>query len=106
MEVGCLGSFLLDNKYNVLTAILVICFVGPGLEQTIAAQDNLRIVSGLRPKISTAYLSTFKLFLAFVVFMKLDPPYSLDTIVLYLEYITQNYLKICSLRNHVTVLKH
>ena len=30
----------------------------------------------------------------------------MDTIVLYLEYLAQNSLKSCSLRNHISVLKH
>ena len=52
---------------ELVTAIIVICFVGQGLAQTLAAQANLRIASIVRPKTSTAYLSTSKLFLAFVV---------------------------------------
>ena len=38
--------------------------------------------------------------------MDLQLPASMDTITLYLEYLAQNKLKSCSLRNHVSVLKH
>ena len=38
--------------------------------------------------------------------MGLTPPYSIDTIVLYLEFLAQKNFKACSLRNNVSVLKH
>ena len=81
-------------------------FVGIGIVKALASQANLRITSGLRPRTYTAYLAMFKHFLALVVFMRLHPPHSLDTIFLYLEYIAQNHLKLCSLCNQVSVLKH
>ena len=72
----------------------------------MASQADARITAGLRPRTSSAYLATFKLFLAFVIFMDLQLPATMDTIVLYLEYLAQNSLKSCSLRNHISVLKH
>ena len=38
--------------------------------------------------------------------MRLSPPYSMDTIVLYLEFLAQKNFKACPLRNNVAVLKH
>ena len=72
----------------------------------LAGQAHKRIEAGLRPRTSAAYTATFKLFLAFVIYMGLTPPYSIDTIVLYLEFLAQKNFKACSLRNNVSVLKH
>ena len=74
--------------------------------RTLADQAQRRIEAALRPRTSSAYTATFKLFLAFVVYMGLSPPYSMDTIVLYLEFLAQKNFKACSLRNNVAVLKH
>ena len=64
------------------------------------------IAAGLRPRTATFYLMTFKLFLAFMVYMNITVPYAPRTIIVYLEYVAQNNFKIASLRNHVSVLKH
>ena len=81
---------------------------------------HFRVTSGSNPSISgyqkdsrgiattylASYTATFKLFLAFVIYCGLPSPSHMDTIVLYLEYLAQNNLKACSLRNHIAVLKH
>ena len=72
----------------------------------LAHQTVRRIAAGLRPRTAASYLATFKLFLAFVVYMDIAVSYLTKTIVVYLEFLAQNNLKCCSLRNHVSVLKH
>ena len=74
--------------------------------EQLADQANERMAAGLRPRTATAYLMTFKLFLAFMVYMNIAIPHAPRTVIVYLEYIAQNNLKIASLRNHVSVLKH
>ena len=64
------------------------------------------MASGLCPCTLASYTTTFKLFLAFVIYCDLSSPYHMDTVVLYLKYLIQNNLKACSLHNHVAVLKH
>ena len=76
------------------------------LLRTLASQATKRIAEGLRPRTLASYTATFKLFLAFVIYCGLPSPSHMDTIVLYLEYLAQNNLKACSLRNHIAVLKH
>ena len=76
------------------------------LLRTLASQATKRIAEGLRPCTLASYTATFKLFLAFVIYCGLPSPSHMDTIVLYLEYLAQNNLKACSLRNHIAVLKH
>ena len=72
------------------------------MEQLVDQADK-RIAAGLRPRTATAYLMTFKLFLAFMVYMNIAIPHTPRTVIVYLA---QNNIKIASLRNHVSVLKH
>ena len=78
----------------------------PVNELSMADQAHKRIEAGLRPRTSRAYTATFKLFLAFVVYMGLSPPYSMNSIVLYLEFLAQKNFKASSLRNSISVIKH
>ena len=73
---------------------------------TLADQAHKRIEAGLRPRTSKAYTATFKIFLAFVMYMGLSPSYNMNSIVLYLEFLAQKNFKACSLRNSISVLKH
>ena len=77
----------------------------PLMEQ-LADQADKRIAAGLRPRTATSYLMTFKLFLAFMVYMNITVPYAPRTVIVYLEYIAENNLKIASLHNHVSVLHY
>ena len=44
--------------------------------------------------------------MAFVVYMNLIQPFTEGVILSYLEYLSQNGLRSCSLRNHLSMLKH
>ena len=88
-----------------ITAVQIL-LSGSSAVQALSNQAQRRMASGLRPRTLASYAATFNLYLAFVVYMELQSPRTLDTIVLYLEYVAQRGLKACSLRNHVAVLKH
>ena len=74
--------------------------------RSLADQTHRRIESGLPARTCTAYTVTFKLFLVFLVYIRLSPLYTMDTIVLFLEFLAQKNLNTFSLRNNVSVLKH
>ena len=87
--------------------LLLVYFVSESpVVRTLASQVTKRITNGLRPSTLASYTATFKLFLAFVIYCGLSSICHMDTVVLYLEYLAQNNLKACSLRNHIAVLKH
>ena len=52
------------------------------------------------------YWMTFQQFLAFVILMNLRTPFIESMILLYLEFLVQTGLKSCSIRNHVSILRH
>ena len=64
------------------------------------------IAGGLRPKTLASYMASFKLFLSVMVYMGLNQPASLQTVVIYFEYLAQNNIRASSMRNHLSVLKH
>ena len=51
-------------------------------------------------------MAAFRQFVAFVIVMGLNIPYGEVVVILYLEYLVQQGLKCCSIRNLVSVLKH
>ena len=87
------------------SAASLIVVDSPLMEQ-LADQADKRIAAGLRPRTTTSYLMTIKLFLAFMVYINITVPHTPRMIIVYLEYIAKNNLKIASLRNYVSVLKH
>ena len=68
-------------------------------------QANDRVHTALRPRTSAAYLSKFKLFLAFVVWYQF-PIHALDTILAFFEFLVQNGTRTHSLTSYVSVLRH
>ena len=97
--------YILRCQFNRILLPVFLIVDSPVMQQ-LADQADKRIATGLRPRTATAYLMTFKLFLAFMVYMNITIPHAPRTIIVYLEYIAQNNLKIASLSNHVSVLKH
>ena len=61
------------------------------------------ITGGLQPMTLASYAAPFKLFLSV---MGLHHPAKLQTVVIYFEYLAQNNRHACSMRNHLSVLKH
>ena len=64
------------------------------------------IAGGLRPRTLASYAASFKLFLSVMFYMGLHQPANLQTMVIYFEYLAQNNIRACSMRNHLSVLKH
>ena len=62
----------------------------------------------LHPRTSRAYQAGFRLFVSFMVkiMVKLVLPHTEETVLLYLEFLAQNGLKACSLKNHLSILDH
>ena len=81
-------------------------FADKPLIKTLRHQATNRIAAALRPRTSASYTMAFKQFLAFIVYMNLTKPFTEGVILSYLEYLSQNGLKNCSLRNHLSILKH
>ena len=81
-------------------------FLDKPLINTLCHQTTNRIAAALRPRTSASYIMAFKQFLAFVVFMNLKKPFTEGVILSYFEYLSQNGLRSCSLRNHLSILKH
>ena len=65
-----------------------------------------RIAGGLRPRTLASYVASFKLFLSMMVYLGLNQPAKLQTVVIYFELLAQNNIRACSMRNHLSVLKH
>ena len=72
----------------------------------LASSAASRISGALRPRTAAAYERTFKMFLAFVIFYKIQDCTTETTIVLYLEFLIQNGLSTVSLHNALSVLQH
>ena len=59
-----------------------------------------------RPRTTAAHLASFRQFVAFLVIAGLNIPYKEEMNVVYIEYLIQQGLESCSIRNNVSVLKH
>ena len=60
----------------------------------------------LRPRTFRAYQAGFRVFVSFMVKMNLLVPHKEQTVLLYLEFLAQNGLNACSLKNHLSILGH
>ena len=60
----------------------------------------------MRPRTGASYLAAFRQFIAFLVIMGLDIPYREAVIIVYLEYLIQQGLRSCTIRNHISVIRH
>ena len=93
-----------------MTWVLLLCYICiyivSTVVRTIVDQAQQRIDAGLQPRTSTENTATFKLFLTFVMYMGLSPPYSMDKIVIYLDFFAQKNFKACSHSNSFSELKH
>ena len=65
-----------------------------------------RAEKGLCHRTSTVYASSFKLFVAFTVYMGILRPWTELAVITFLEFLAQNSLSAASLQNYVTVLGH
>ena len=90
---------------ELVTAVLTIVPGNPQLDVLASAAEK-RIAVALRPRTRCSYLARFQLFLAFIVHMNISVATSLQTVLVYLEFLVQNNLKAVSLRNHLSILKY
>ena len=81
-------------------------FLGNQRLKKLQKQADDRIRSAFRPRTCASYLAAFRQFVVFLVITGLNIPYQEPVILVYLEYLIQQGLKSCSIRNHVSVLKH
>ena len=73
---------------------------------SLAAGFNKRISQALRPRTLQAYTNKFRFYLAFVVKVNPGPVDSFPAISLFMEYLAQQGLRVETLTNYLTVLKH
>ena len=88
-----------------LCCVLLVSSGNQKLEKLQKQVDD-RMRAALRPRTSCSYLAAFRQFVAFLVITGLNIPYHESVIVIYLEYLVQQGLRCCSVRNHISVLKH
>ena len=81
-------------------------FLDSAALSTLSKAVQSRLQAALRPRTSRAYQAGFRLFVSFMVKMNLMLPHKEETVLLYLEFLAQNGLKACSLRNHLSILGH
>ena len=62
--------------------------------------------SGLRPRTTRAYQATFQLFLAVLIFLHIDCPWSEPAVLCYLEFLVKNGVGSATLQNNISVLAH
>ena len=74
--------------------------------EELQRQANYRMQRAFRPRTTAAYLASFRQFVAFLVIAGLSTPYHEAVIVVYIEYLIQQGLKGCSIRNSLSVLRH
>ena len=90
---------------ELVTAVLTVIPDNPRLDALASAAEK-RIEAALCPWTRCSYLAGFRLFLAFIVHMNISVASSLQTVLVYLEFLVQNNLKAVSLRNHLSILKY
>ena len=90
---------------ELVTAVLTVIPDNRQLDVLASAAEK-RIAAALRPQTRCSYLAGFRLFLAFIVYMNISVASSLQTVLVYLEFLVQNNLKAVSLRNHLSILKY
>ena len=65
-----------------------------------------RVDLGLRPHTTAQYVRQFKVFLAFVLYSKLESVHSLQSILLFIELLASNTLSYHVMVNYMSALKH
>ena len=91
-----------SSWFNVLPQY--VCVISD-LASQLVNKAYTRVHTALRPRTSSAYQSKFKLFLAFIAWFQF-PLIHVDTILGFLEFLTQNGSRSHSLASYVSVLRH
>ena len=82
----------------------VFIIAGP-LASRLVCQAHSRLEAALRPRTASAYLTRFKLYLAFISWLQF-PLQDLDSILAFLEFLTQNGSRAHALTSYISVLRH
>ena len=82
----------------------VFIITGP-LASRLVCQAHSRLDAALCPRTASAYLTRFKLYLAFISWLQL-PLQDLDSILAFLEFLTQNGSRAHALTSYISVLRH
>ena len=90
---------------ELVTAVPTVIPDNPQSDVLASAAEK-RIAAALGPQTRCSYLAGFRLFLAFLVYMNIPVASSLQTVIVYLEFLVQNNLKAVSLRSHLSILKY
>ena len=81
-------------------------FVDNNQLQWLTMKAVQRAEKGLCHRTSTVYTSSFKLFIAFTMYVGIQRPWTELAVITFLEFLGQNSLSAASLQNYVTVLGH
>ena len=65
-----------------------------------------RADKGLLIRTSSVNASSFRLFIAFMVYMGVNRPWTKVAVITFLEFLAQNLLSAASLQNYLTILGH
>ena len=82
----------------------VFIITGP-LASRLVRQAHSRLDAALHPRTASVYLTRFKLYLAFISWLQL-PLQDLDSILAFLEFLTQNGSRAHTLTSYISVLRH
>ena len=82
-----------------------IFVISGSIASRLVRQAHVRMDSALRPRTASAYLSKFKLYLAFITWFHL-PVQDLSSILAFLELLTQHGSRAHSLTSYISVLRH
>ena len=75
------------------------------MRQLLASADR-RWRLGLLPRMRQSYDSIFRLFLALMIYLAVDSPWTEPSVLMYLEYLVSHTLALVTLHNHIAVLSH
>ena len=70
------------------------------------AAFNARLSKGFRPRTLAAYHSKFRLYLAFLAYLRFSPPDSFQGVAMFIEYLAQQGLRAETITNYISVLAH
>ena len=96
--------YLLACEWLMVCTKCLFIIAGP-LASRLVRQAHSRVEAALRPCTAAAYLTRFKLYLAFISWLQL-PLQDLDSILAFLELLVQHGSKAHALTSYISVLKH
>ena len=93
-------------KQKLYNQIFVFNLVGDSLVAQLSADFKERVAAGFRPRTLAAYRQKFRLYMSFMVHLKIQDIDSMQAVSLFFEFLAQQGLRAQTLTNYLTVLKH